>query len=172
MGANRAFIEQKWRKRHRYTVEECLAINPADYLAGRQGLPDAEIERLRSGATWRSYLVCPRCERLCRNLFLPPPDPSSSAVPWTERKGEWACRECHGLVYACQRYGRRHPLCLMGAPSKRLKGIVGGMLPSWYDDRLPRRKRRRLRGVDLSAFDRLNQRFEYNCFGIPIRRVA
>ena len=50
VGANRKSQEQQWRKRHRYTVEECLAINAADYVAGREGLPDAAIETVRSGA--------------------------------------------------------------------------------------------------------------------------
>ena len=166
MAVNSAFLERKWPRKHRHTLQECLAINPADYLVGREGLPDVEIERLRSGATWRRYLVCPRCERLCGYLFLPPPEPHSESVP------EWACRECHGLVYASQRFGRRHPLRLMGPPRTRSKRITGRFLPSWFDDTRRGRKRDRWRGVDLSAFDLLNQHFECNAYGIPVRRVA
>ena len=128
------------------------------------------IERLRSGATWRTYLVCPKCEQLCERLFLPPPDPYSETEP------EWACRECHGLVYASQRYGRRHPIRLMGAPRTLRKRILSTLTPIWYDDSPRGSKRDRLResalGVDMSAFRRLNQRFEYNCYGIPIGRIG
>ncbi len=159
MAANCAFLQQKWQKRHQYTVQECLTVNPADYLAGRKGLPDVDIEKLRSGATWRSYLVCPRCERLCGYLFRPPPDAHSEAEP------EWACRECHGLVYASQRYGRRHPLRLMGPPRARAKRLTGRLLPSWYDENRLRKRAGRGR------FDLLRERFEHNAYGIPIRRA-
>lgn len=171
MAANRAFLVQKWQKRHRYTVEACIAINAADYATRRMGdsvivgsvrvcLPDVTIEKLRSGATWRSYLVCPRCERLCGYLFLPPPERHCESAP------EWACRACHCLVYASQRYGRRHPLRAMGPPRGRAKRTTEQRLPSWYDEsRMLERARR-------GKFDLPALRFEHNAYGIPIRRVA
>jgi hypothetical protein len=160
--ANRAFLEQKWKKRHHWTVEECLAINAYDVIACIRGLPKLPIIEQRAGACVRKYLECPRCECVAQHLFLPPP----TACERCEANRDWACRECHELVYASQRYGRRHPLRIMGPPRKRAARTLGQLLPSWYDE--PRVRQRAARG----KFDLLHERFRWNAYGIPIRRVA
>jgi hypothetical protein len=59
------------------------------------------------------WFLCPRCRRRCETLFIPPDAPGE----------DWRCRMCvchGGLVYASQRYGRRHPLRQRLTPRKRV----------------------------------------------------
>src|SRR5215469_15948824 len=106
MSANVRFLSHRWTKLHRYVVQECMPLSVADIVNARRlpahyrkDLPEVKLVRERTGCTRRTYITCPVCERLCEHLYLPP-----------NIQNEWACRQCHNLVYGSQRYGRKHLL--------------------------------------------------------------
>jgi hypothetical protein len=170
MATNSAFLEQQWRKRHHWTVEECLTVNVYDLArpdveqAVRERasvpLPQLELTTVRCGAVWRAFIVCPRCESAVQFLFLPPP----TSCQRCEASRDWACRGCHGLVYASQRYARRHPLRqLAGPPRFRLKRILEPPQLPVRAVRLAGRRCLVLKPLPL---------YERNAYGIAVRRVA
>ncbi len=118
---------QKWLKRHDYLVEECLArgraLHVSDLLPALTGYHRELISRWnplthpwltlvpRMGGPFRRWwFLCPRCQRRCEALYVP---------PGTQRE-DWRCRICHDLIYASQRYGQRHPLRKKLTPRKRV----------------------------------------------------
>jgi hypothetical protein len=157
---------EKWAKMHPFVVQECLAISAYCYLTGgfEDVLPDyvEMVERPAGACRRRFYLVCPECKALREHLYLPP-----SFNPG------WRCRQCHGLIYSSQRYGRRHPLRLTPPPRFYAKGIFGQALPFEYDvTPMLKRKRKRRDGLpDMSVLQVLFQEFERNVYGIPVKRV-
>src|SRR5262245_32326309 len=106
-----AFELQKWPKWHEHLVEECDALHVTEVLWRVQPsllatrwewtlsspLPLRLVAR-RGGPFKRWWIECPRCTGRRDALYLPPD------------ATRWACRECHGLIYATQRHGFRHPL--------------------------------------------------------------
>src|SRR5262249_5583869 len=124
--AARAFLVKKWRKRHAHVVEECRMLDVRDVLPNLYGsdrvtlwswnppsYPSLTLVPQDVGPLRRWCFLCPRCRRCCETLFVPP-DVSSD---------DWRCRRCvchGGLVYASQRYGRRHPLRQRLTPRKRV----------------------------------------------------
>ena len=150
---------------HPFVVQECLAINAYCYLTGgfEDVLPDyvKMVERPAGACRKRFCLVCPGCKALREHLYLPPsPDPV------------WRCRKCHGLIYSCQRYGRRHPLRLTPPPRFYAKSIFGRALPPEYDVTPMLRAERKNALPDLTALQVLFQEFERNVYGIPVKRIA
>jgi len=141
MALNRAFLKHRWPKKHRYVVQQCRAINAHDFLNARAGLYPPERKKIlprgmkivvrRAGCVKKHYIQCPKCSRLCENLFLPPPE---------ARPREWACRKCNSLVYASQRFGRgkRNILSRILAPRKSTSRILHperyelSVYPEWY----------------------------------------
>src|SRR5262245_5540499 len=111
-----AFLRQRdaWTKPGgpAWLVEECIA-------AGRVLDVDRLVEptpagvrlvRVRTGVVEWSMFACPQCGRPRMSLYVPP----------DLRADAWACRRCHGLVYAGQRYkSRRHPLRRVLLPRTR-----------------------------------------------------
>lgn len=118
----------KWPKRHSFVVEECEALSVSDlpaldsrikdlpligpkitiYVGGQQ-TRDATIEVVLGarGKFVRRYLKCPHCHSARETLYRTP------------RSQVFACRACWGLVFASQRYGRKHPLRGVATPRKR-----------------------------------------------------
>lgn len=109
-------------------VEECEALSTSDLPAidswikdvpligpkitlqiGERQTRDATIEVvLKSrGKFIRRYFKCPHCHSPRETLYRTP------------RSQIFACRKCWGLVYASQRYGRKHPLRAVATPRKR-----------------------------------------------------
>ena len=106
-----ALERYKWPKLHERVVEECRSLDVSDVLT----LDAFHRARLRSwsppthpwlllvsrwgGPFRRWWFECPECGRRCETLYRPP-------GPLHE---DWGCRMCWDLIYASQRYGRRHP---------------------------------------------------------------
>jgi len=105
------FLRQQWPKWHEHLVEECdvlhvndvlRSINPSE-LATRwewtlTGPLAFRLVARPGGPFKRWWIECPRCGERRDALYLPPD------------ATRWACRECHGLIYATQRHGFRHPI--------------------------------------------------------------
>lgn len=112
------FLRQKWPQRHKHLVEECVsarrALHVGDVLpdlmehAYRHAItrwsppayPHLTLVSRQAGPFKRWWFVCPGCRRRCESVY---------ALPDVARP-EWRCRLCHGLIYASQRCGFRHPL--------------------------------------------------------------
>jgi hypothetical protein len=123
------FLRQQWPKRHPdyQIIERCVAIGRALHVADVRPALTAADRRVvrtarRSGQQW---LVCPGCGRLRDALYCP---------AGVERRGEWACRVCHRLIYACQRWGPR---------GVAIRELGGALRPT------PRMQRGRLRAGSL-----------------------
>jgi hypothetical protein len=141
MALNRAFLKQRWPKKHKYVVQQCRAVNAHDLLNAKAGIYPPEWKEMlpsgvklvvrRAGCVKRHYIQCPKCLRPCENLFLPPPE---------ARPREWACRRCNSLVYASQRCGRgkRNILSRIDSPRKTTSRILHpdryecSVYPEWY----------------------------------------
>jgi hypothetical protein len=131
MSPNPAFLAHRWPKRHRWTIQECKPLSVADFVQARTGmirarLPDVRIVEQAAGCVRRSYVVCPKCRNLCQHLYLPP-----------ETRRSWACRKCHNIIYASQRYGRKHLLRRILPPRARLNRIIRNPVfpnPEWWPD--------------------------------------
>ena len=112
-----AFERQKWPKRHEHLVEECWregrALHVSDVLPYLTGYhreliaswnppthPGLTLVPRMGGPFRRWWFVCPRCERCCDGLYVPP----------GVQREDWRCRLCWDLIYSSQRYGFRHPL--------------------------------------------------------------
>lgn len=162
MSLNASFLAHRWPKRHRWTIQECKPLSVGDFLIGYRGLPKVKVVERRAGCLRRTYLKCPRCGQLCQHLYLPPP---ARTLAGTELPtGGWACRRCHGLIYASQRYGRKHLLRRIPPPRRRLSiRLRGGgpfltlsdgskfPLPEWWPTISSRRRRSGIRGVRFSS---------------------
>src|SRR5262249_35302004 len=109
--ASRAFLLNRWPKRHAHVVEACRVLDvrdvlphfdPRDRAVLRSWNPPAHpwltVVSYDAGPLRRWWFLCPRCRRRCETLFIPP-----------DVLGEdWRCRRCvchGGLVYASQRHG-------------------------------------------------------------------
>ncbi len=99
-----------WQKRHAFVVEQCRAINVRDVFSpidtqerasvlSSPRVADLELVSTDAGCVRRWWFRCPTCSRRRESLFVPP-----IAVD------DWRCRICWDLIYASQRYGRRHPI--------------------------------------------------------------
>jgi hypothetical protein len=105
------FLRQQRPKWHQFVIEECDVLHVSGVLRSvdpfelatrwewtlRGPLPLRLVARL-GGPFKRWWIECLSCGRRRDAVYLPP-DATS-----------WACRTCHQLVYATQRYGFRHPL--------------------------------------------------------------
>ena len=135
MSSNASFLAHRWPKRHKWTVQQCKPLSVGDFLIGYRGLPKVEAVERRAGCLKRTYLKCPRCGQLCQHLYLTPP---ARTLAGTELPtGGWGCRKCHSLVYASQRYGRKHLLRRILAPRRRLSRILRSPVlpePEWWPD--------------------------------------
>jgi hypothetical protein len=119
------FLRQQWPQWHEHLVEECVAgrgvLHVSDVLNSvdpgllamrwewtlRGPLPLRLVVR-QAGPFKRWWIECPRCSGRRDALYLPPD------------ATKWACRECHGLIYATQRHGFRHPLRKVLTHRKRI----------------------------------------------------
>jgi len=116
------FENQKWTKKHEFLIEECRFLHISEVV----GYLTVEIERElcawsppnypwlrivpgRGGPYIKWWFECPSCRRRCENLYVPP--------NWEPM--DLRCRTCHGLIYASQRYGFRHPLRKVLTPRKK-----------------------------------------------------
>lgn len=117
----------RWPKRHTHVVEECGALTVRDLSSQLPQFADATTLRWRpsphtsltliarqAGSVRRWWFRCPRCARPRESLFVPP----------TAQPNDWRCRRCWNLIYASQRYGRRHPLRQKLTPRKRVSAIM------------------------------------------------
>jgi hypothetical protein len=111
-----AFISHQFAKRNsKWVVEQCDAIRAAD-LPRRDGQPylphpETPIHAVKSGACVRWYFECPGCDKLVETLYrLPADDVEPLDCRSAIGRLGYACRSCHRLVYASQRYGKNHPL--------------------------------------------------------------
>jgi hypothetical protein len=126
-----AFISHQFSKRNsKWVVEECSAIRAAD-LPRRDGrpyvaYPETPIYPVKSGACIRWYFECPGCDKLVETLYRPPGD-NVEPVDCRTAIGRlgYACRSCHRLVYASQRYGKNHPLRQVLTSRKRRHRAFG-----------------------------------------------
>lgn len=122
-----AFEAQKWPRRHEHLVEECVAAGRAlhvgdvlPYLTGwhrhlirswnPRTHPWLSLVPRMAGPLRRWWFLCPRCERRCEALYVPP----------SARPEDWRCRACWNLIYASQRHGFRHPLRWVSTPRKKI----------------------------------------------------
>ncbi len=107
------FELKKRPKRHDFVVQECESLHVTDVLPYLTGYhrdlisswnppshPSLTLVPWRGGPFRRWWWLCPRCGRMCENLYVPP----------DSRPDDWRCRLCWSLIYASQRYGERHPL--------------------------------------------------------------
>lgn len=135
MSSNASFLAHRWPKRHRWTLQECKPLSVGDFFIGYRGLPKVKVVERRAGCLKRTYLKCPKCGNLCQHLYLPPP---ARTLAGTEvPTGGWACRRCHGLIYASQRYGRKHLLRRILPPRRRLSRVLRSSVfpePDWWPD--------------------------------------
>jgi hypothetical protein len=135
MSLNVSFLAHCWPKVHRYTIQECKPLSVGDFLIGYRGLPKVKVVERRAGCLRRTYLKCPLCGQLRQYLYLPPP---ARTLAGTEvPTGGWACRKCHGLIYASQRYGQTHLLRRILPPRTRLSRIRHSSVfpdPEWWPD--------------------------------------
>lgn len=117
------FDLHKWPKKHEYVIEECECLNVRDVLMhlpaynaqnlipwDAPGIPYLRLVPGRGGIFIKWWLQCLSCGSKCENLFIPPDG----------RFNDWRCRGCHSLVYASQRYGKRHELRKVLTPRKRI----------------------------------------------------
>jgi len=94
-----AFTRQKFKKLHRYTIQECTELSagrlePSEY-------PHLQLVKRLSGCQQQLWVQCPTCPRLTGALYVPP----------NATQGDYRCRVCHSLVYSSQRHKTtRHPL--------------------------------------------------------------
>jgi hypothetical protein len=127
-----AFDRQKWPKRHENLVEDCIAkgsalhvdeVLPYLKLSGWQHQiisrwnppmhPSLTLVPQMGGPFRRWWFLCPRCRRRCEALYIPP----------GVLRDDWRCRICHGLIYAVQRYGYRHPLRRVRTYRKKMTAL-------------------------------------------------
>ena len=112
------FLRQKWPQRHNHLVEECVtarrALHVTDVLPELATHPRGDaicrwsppshprltLVQHMAGPFRRWWFLCPTCRRRCETLYVPPDACADDG----------RCRQCHGLIYAIQRYGFRHPL--------------------------------------------------------------
>src|SRR5262249_22382440 len=104
------FLGRKWSKRHEHLVEDCIcngrALHVGDVLPelahgakvgrarwSRPSHPHLTLVSRMGGPVLRWWFLCPRCQGRCETLYVPPHAPRDA----------WACRTCHGLIYASQR---------------------------------------------------------------------
>src|SRR5262249_30664851 len=104
-----ALATQRWPKTNSdWVVEECLAIRASNFRRGDgrhsvSGRSRDQVYGIKSGACIRWYFKCPSCGKLVETLYRPP---KNEGDPWGTAlgRGGYACRRCHRLVYASQRY--------------------------------------------------------------------
>jgi hypothetical protein len=111
-----AFIAHKWPQRNsQYVIEQCdvrrISDLPRFRIEGSTAtVPFSSAPKVVKIARGHGYswaFLCPNCSRRVEALYRPP--------DW-----EWACRWCHKLVYASQRYGRKNPIRQVQSPRKLL----------------------------------------------------
>src|SRR5215471_9206018 len=116
------FLRQQWPKWHQFVIEECDVLHVSDVLRSIQPsllamrwewtVPGPLTVRLvarQAGCFKRRWWIkCLACGSPRDALYLPP------------NATRWACRECHGLIYASQRHGFRHPLRKVLTHRKRI----------------------------------------------------
>ena len=138
-----AFLARQWPRVREYLVEECVAarrvLHVNDVLPQLTGWHRAIISKWnppthpqltlvpRMGGPFRRWwFVCPRCgDRRDALYSLPGGSPT-----------DWRCRACHGLIYASQRHGPRHPLSRVLTRRKR----AGRQKTVWRQERLRARQ--------------------------------
>jgi hypothetical protein len=118
------FLLRKWPKRHEHLVEDLVAarrvLHVADVLPELTGWhrhvirswnppshPRLTLVPRQGGPFRRWWWLCPACRRRCESLYTLP---DSVGEGW----------RCHGLIYASQRHGSRHPLRRVLTRRKRI----------------------------------------------------
>lgn len=118
-----AFERQKWNKKHDYLVEQFDPVNVRDILGhipahnanhylswSPPSHPDLTVVPRKCGCMVRWFFECPSCRRRCEDLY----------PAYLGDTKNLKCRICSGLIYASQRFSKRHPLRKTLTPRKRL----------------------------------------------------
>jgi len=163
------FLAHRHPIRRRLVVQQCRRINVWDFVNARLfpgtyvNLPRVRIVTRKAGCLTRRYIECPRCRRPVEYLFLP-----------SGAKG-WACRVCHDLAYASERYGRKNLLRRILPPRRDWSRILRYRPvfpdPEWWPE-MPRLGKNPFRNNKLLVNWLLKQRADYERLPAWMRSTA